>query len=418
MQQISSYKIGSAFLKGEIKAPISKSVLQRVIAATFLARGESRIFSYTLSDDVDVALNIIKNLGADLSISKSEIIVKGGNWNLSHELNVGEAGLSTRMFTPIAALSGREIKFVGEGSILKRPMDFMVKPLAQFGVELQTNNSFLPFTINGKLHGAEAFIDGSKSSQLLTGLLMALPLAEQNSLLHVQDLKSIPYIELTLDIMKQFGVYLEHDDFKVFRIKGNQHYNAIDFTPEGDWSGAAFWFVAAAINGDIQISGLKSDSKQADIQILNALSLANVNFTYKDGQYQINKSAIKAFEFDATHCPDLFPPLVVLAAYAEGKSRILGVERLFQKESNRALALQTEFQKQGIRIEIVGNEMIIQGGRPNGGQVFSSYNDHRMAMAGAILAQDAKKPIEINNVNCVSKSYPKFYDDLFRLTSF
>lgn len=408
----SEYKTISGFLQGSVAAPASKSVLQRAVAAAFLAGGKSTLDGYTHSNDVDVAIQIIRSLGADVTMSNQQLSITRSAFGRSNKIYTGESGLSTRLFTPLAALTGNEIHFSGSGSILKRSMQFMVEALAQFGVEMHTNNGFMPYTIKGKLRAAKAYIDGSQSSQLISGLLMALPLLNDDSFIEVNNLASKPYIDLTLQVMNEFGVKAENLNYQSFFIPGNQHYDSANFWVEGDWSGAAFWFVAAAISGDILISGLDNNSMQADKRILEALDLASVGYALQNKDFIVRQAEIKPFVFDATHCPDLFPPLAVLAAYANGKSSIKGVSRLFGKESNRALAIANEFLKQGIKVHIDGDEMIIWGGKVSGGQNFDAHNDHRMAMAGAILALKAENPITVVGADAVAKSYPDFFNHL------
>jgi len=411
MQKI-EYKAFPGFLHGNVVAPASKSVLQRALAAAFLAGDNSIIDGYTPSNDVDAAIEIIRSLGADVVINQQQLSISSGRQLQASNIHTGESGLSTRLFTPLAALSGNQIQFSGSGSILKRSMHFMVDAMAQFGVEMTTNNGFMPYTIAGKLQAGKALIDGSQSSQLISGLLMALPLLKESSLIEVSNLASKPYIDLTLQVMKEFGVYAENQNYTSFFIQGNQSYKSRNFWAEGDWSGAAFWFVAAAVSGDIRISGLNFNSMQADKRILEALELAGVDYFTQNNDFLVKQSFVRPFVFDATHCPDLFPPLAVLAAYAQGKSTLKGVTRLFEKESNRALAIENEFLKQGVRVRIEDDEMHIWGGKVIGGQLFDAHNDHRMAMAGALLALKAEQPIVVVGADAVAKSYPDFFSHL------
>jgi 3-phosphoshikimate 1-carboxyvinyltransferase len=243
---------------------------------------------------------------------------------------------------------------------------------------------------------------------------MALPVTEKDSIIIVNNLKSKPYIDMTLQVLKSFGINILKTGYSRFEIPGNQKYKAGKFEVEGDWSGGAFLLVAGAINGDIRIEGLRADSLQSDKAILNVLDSAGVRTTILENSITVRKSPLKAFFFDATESPDLFPPLVTLAAFCRGKSTIKGVSRLIHKESNRAEALITEFGRIGIRIETSDDNMIVSGGSVKGGEV-SSHGDHRIAMAAAVAALGSSGKILIKNSGCVAKSWPLFFEQLRRL---
>lgn len=303
---------------------------------------------------------------------------------------------------------------VGANSLKKRPMFMIEEALNQLGVKCISSNGFLPLTIQGPIVGGHCEIDGSVSSQLLTGLLMALPLASKDSEIKVKNLKSKPYIDMTIQILKSFGITVKNEDYSFFRIPGNQKYIPHNYIVEGDWSGGAFLLVAGAISGKLCITGLNRDSKQSDMSIINALENAGAKMTISENQIEISKSELKAFEFDATESPDLFPPLVALASYCEGVSIIKGVSRLIYKESDRAKVLKEEFGKLKINIEINDDIMFVTGGRPQAARV-ESHDDHRIAMAVAISSLGAKGRVYIRDSQCVAKSYPGFFNDLRNL---
>lgn len=401
----------SAFT-GSIKAPPSKSYLQRAIAIAAMANHAVEIDGYAPSKDVDAAIAIAQNLGAEVEIHHQKIIVKG-NFNAAKisVIHCGEAGLSARMFAPIAALKEEKINIMGEGSLLKRPMHMVIDALLQLGKSVNSNNGFLPLEISGKLIPQSIHIDASESSQLLTGLLIALPFANGNSEIKVTPLNSIPYIQMTLDILQQFGINIQHTNFQHFFIEGNQTVKASSYSTEGDWSGAAFHLVAAAIAGKATIKGLHKNSAQADKAILQVLEQVGASIHWQnENSLEIQKNKLQAFEFDATHCPDLFPPLAALAANCNGLSKIKGVKRLLHKESNRALSIQSELQKLGLKVTLQADEMWIYGGNVSGGKIHS-HNDHRIAMMGAVLALNANAPVEIEEAEAIQKSYPAFFDD-------
>ena len=398
-------------LKGTVKAPSSKSMTQRAIAAALLADGQSTIHNPSYCDDSLAAMSIAVGLGARIEPHSDKMIVDGTGNLRESKLNCGESGLAIRMFSPIAALFPEQIILTGANSLRKRPMKMIEEALNQMGVSCTSSGGFLPLTIKGPIKGGRCEIDGSVSSQLLTGLLMALPLAQEDSEIKVNDLKSKPYIEMTIQILKSFGVTIHNEDFSLFRIPGNQKYIPYDYTVEGDWSGGAFLLVAGAINGELTITGLQKASRQSDMTILDALRDAGAKMKISDDSVWISHSPLKAFSFDATHSPDLFPPLTVLAAYCDGVSTIKGVTRLIHKESNRAEALRLEFGKLKIMIDIDGDIMSITGGKPEGAKV-ESHDDHRITMAMAVAALKASGRVYIRDSQCVGKSYPGFFDDL------
>ena len=292
-------------------------------------------------------------------------------------------------------------------------MGVIEKALGEAGAKCNTAGGLLPVKIKGPLQGGTIQLDGSISSQFLSGLLFALPLAQNHSRIEVKNLKSKPYIDMTLEVLKKFGINIENKNYEVFDIPGNQCYKATQIEIEGDWSNAAFFFTGAAIRGDLQISRLKPDSLQGDKKVLEAISACGANLKYKDGIYSIQSpNTLASFDFDATDTPDLFPPLSVLAAYCHGISRIKGVHRLLYKESNRTEAIIKELTQMGINVYTEDDDnLCIQGGKPKGG-AFHSHNDHRMAMAGAVTALAAQNPVTITSAQAVGKSFPTFFESL------
>jgi len=402
-------------LKGIIQAPASKSSMQRACAAALLSKGTSTIYNSGHSNDDKAALDIIQKLGAKVEVEGSELKVESSGVNpIANEINCDESGLSIRMFTPIVALSDKEITINGSGSLESRPMDFFDDILPLLGVKIKSNDGKLPLIVQGPLVPANIEVDGSLSSQFLTGLLMAYSAAGAKEVsIKVKDLKSKPYIDLTLDVMKQFGMNVpENKNYKefVFHNESTQD-SPRQYTVEGDWSGGAFLLVAGTIAGSITIRGLDLSSTQADRKIMDALMNANAAIAMEAKGIQAHPGGLRGFEFDATDCPDLFPPLVALASYCEGETKIQGVRRLKHKESNRAVTLQDEFDLMGVRIVIEDDTMIIHGGIVKGADVHS-HHDHRIAMACAVAALGANSETIIEEAYAVKKSYPDFYNDL------
>ena len=406
-------------LKGIIQAPASKSSMQRACAAALLSKGTSVIHNPGHSNDDKAAMDIIQKLGGVIEVNSEELRVQSQGINpTASEINCGESGLSIRMFTPIVALSDKEITINGSGSLTTRPMDFFDEILPQLGVKIKSNDGKLPMVIQGPLVPANIEVDGSLSSQFLTGLLMAYSAAGAKDVsIKVNDLKSKPYIDLTLDVMKKFGMNVpENKNYKEFIFHdGSTHASPLtahEYRVEGDWSGGAFLLVAGTIAGSITVRGLDLSSTQADRAIMDAMMSANAAIAMEAKGIQAHPGGLRGFEFDATDCPDLFPPLVVLAAYCDGKTTIKGVKRLKHKESNRAVALQDEFDKMGIWIDVEDDIMIIHGGGTVKGADIHSHHDHRIAMACAVAALGANSETVIEEAMAVKKSYPDFYNDL------
>lgn len=418
-------------LRGEQVAPASKSSMQRACAAALLHRGTTRILNPGHSNDDLAAIDVIQKLGAivkteDASkekINSTSIIVhSNGVQPIGDTMNCGESGLGIRMFTPIAALSDQSITVEGIGSLLKRPMHFFDTIFPKLGIEIQSQAGYLPIQIKGPLKPANIEVDGSLSSQFLTGLLMAFAATENtNAVIEVQGLKSKPYIDLTLSVLNTFGWKVQHQDYKRFEFLAHPPLaDHIDYTVEGDWSGAAFLLVAGAIAGPIVVKGVQLNSTQADKAVIQALKDAGASIDINENAIQIGPAkdkagvvgSLKAFEFDATHCPDLFPPLVALAAVCNGVTILHGVSRLAHKESDRGLTLQKEFAKLGIRIELNEDRMMVYGGTGiKGAEVFSQH-DHRIAMACGVAALCADGPITITDAEAVNKSYTDFFKHL------
>jgi 3-phosphoshikimate 1-carboxyvinyltransferase len=412
-------------VNGILQAPASKSSMQRACAAALLHNGQTIITNAGKSNDDLAALDIIQKLGATVQINNEELIINNfpNVTELPSVINCGESGLSIRMFTPIAALQSNEITINGKGSLLTRPMNFFDEILPQLNVAVQSTNGKLPIKIKGPLKPKEITIDGSLSSQFLTGLLFAYGKAvTQPTTITVTNLKSKPYIDLTLSVMDKFGYSIQNNNYENFIIKPTHHLpteqagklTTCHYTVEGDWSGAAFLLVAGAIAGNVVVTGLDVFSTQADKAILNALRDCGCRLSVEENKIECSSPplGVRGFHFNATDCPDLFPPLVALAVYCNGTSVIEGVSRLAHKESNRGLTLQTEFAKMGVEIKLQDDLMIIYGGNEIKGTTVHSNHDHRIAMACAIAALGATGNTIIEEAEAINKSYPNFYEQL------
>lgn len=407
--------VSAGSIRGTIAPPSSKSYAQRAIALALLAEGRSILRNIEFCKDTRSALKCIEALGAKVEyIDDSTIAIEGGLKPQSSTLNVGESGLATRLFTPIASLNPTPITIEGEGTLLYRPMTMMIEPLRQLGVQVRDGGGFLPIEVQGPMHGGDITVDGSVSSQFITGLLLALPLAQEDTTLHVTSPVSIPYIDMTIETARLFGVEIMHNegDYTQFFIEGKQQYTPADISIEGDWSGAATLLVAGAIAGEVTVKNISTLSKQADTAICHALERAGAGLIIEQDSITVSKRKLRGFEFDATNAPDLFPALAALAAAAEGESVIIGTDRLRHKESDRAETICHEYEKLGIEVDISEkNIMRIRGGEILPATTFS-HNDHRIAMSIAISALRCQGEVVIENAECVEKSYPTFFEDL------
>ncbi|MBR2127626.1 MAG: 3-phosphoshikimate 1-carboxyvinyltransferase [Bacteroidales bacterium] len=434
-----------------LEMPSSKSFAQRAIIAAALAEGTSHLKGYTSCGDNESALQVARNLGAEVIQEGNILTVKGigaQSGSLDHEtLNVGESGLLTRMMIPLMAQIGsKPVTFTGEKTLLGRPLTGAREIMEAFDAQVRSEGEEtedapvrVPLTVHGPLKAGRAEISGKHGSQLISGLLMALPFADRNSSLVVHEPKSIPYIFITLEVLKKFGVRIGNDmlggrDFlesdgdwslcteMVFKVKGGQKYKAADIDLEGDWSAAANFLVAGALFGRAELRGLDTTSLQADLSIMDILMDAGASLSQVDGDkgdIMVQRAPLKAFNVDASNCPDLFPIVSVLAAFCQGTSRLAGVGRLANKESDRAKAIQEMLVQMGVEVRIEGDEMVIEGhslaqrlltGRLLHGGSYTSHHDHRMVMALKVAALGADGPIEIDDEACVSKSFPQFHD--------
>ncbi len=429
--------------------PSSKSFAQRAIIAAALAEGTSRLSGYSPCGDNESALAVARALGADVKVEGPVLCIRGIGAKAGclpiKEIHTGESGFLTRLMIPIlSVLSGEPVRVSGEKTLLNRPLTDAHDIMAAYGVRLypeeqtgpRKNDCYLPLKVAGPLIPGRADVSGKGGSQLLSGLLSALPMAGDKSVLYVHEPRSIPYLFITVDVLKKFGIrmgsemeggddFLETQDWSLctgvnFRIKGSQRYQAADFAIEADWSGAAPFLVAGAIFGDVEVTGLDTRSLQADISVMDILMEAGASMSQldgPDGPIHVKRAPLSPFHTDLNNCPDLFPMVAVLAAFCPGESHILGVERLRHKETDRAAAIEAMLSKMGVPVTIEEDEMTITGmgltrrlatGRLLRGGEYPSYGDHRMVMALKVASLGADSPVVIDDTACVSKSFPAF----------
>ena len=425
--------------------PASKSFAQRAILAAALAEGTSHLDGYSPCGDSEAALRVAEALGATVRKDGALLTITGtgarpGSLDLER-LDVGESGLLTRLSIPVLAAVGSG-RFVvdGHGTLPGRPLAGAADIMASFGVLLSNASDregrdvYVPASVKGHLIPGMADVPGQGGSQLISGLLMALPLCDKDSVLHVSDPKSIPYMYITLDVLRHFGIQtrsemegdaelLEADDWSAcsgitFRVRGRQHYRAADFAIEGDWSAAANLLVAGAVFGSAELRGMDTKSLQADLTIIDILVEAGAVLSQlEEGTVCVRKAPLEAFRQDLNHAPDLFPIVSVLAAFCAGESRLGGVGRLAGKESNRAEAILQMLTQMGVEARIEGDDLVIfgeslsarlLGGRLLKGGAYTSRHDHRMVMALKVASLGTESPIVIDDEACVGKSFPEF----------
>lgn len=475
-----------------LNMPASKSFAQRAIIAAALADGESRLEGYSPCGDNEAAIEVAKALGAevrveaagvrsDLSDSSTDtatgttLTIKGAgsSVNMPDKLNVGESGLLTRLMIPIVAAlgKGQPIEIDGIGTLPARPLKGASEIMAGFGTVLRPLNPapevHVPLTVQGPLLSGKTSVSGKGGSQLISGLLMALPLLPGDSTLHIHDPKSIPYMFITADVLRRFGIrigsemeggedFMETQDWSLctgitFKIKGGQKYSPAAFDIEGDWSAAANFLVAGALFGDVRLTGLDTTSLQADISIMDILMEAGASLSQIEDEPQDEESAnvkdsndneaadaqeanapqghrglitaqkapLRAFDTDLNNCPDLFPIVAILAAFCHGRSNIQGFKRLASKESDRGAAILNMLTQMGVEASAAGDTLSITGesvesrllnGHLLKGGEYTSSHDHRMAMALTVASWCADSPIQIDDTTCIAKSFPAFLD--------
>lgn len=475
-----------------LNMPASKSFAQRAIIAAALADGESRLEGYSPCGDNEAAIEVAKALGAevrvetagvrsDLSDSSTDtatgttLTIKGAgsSVNMPDKLNVGESGLLTRLMIPIVAAlgKGQPIEIDGIGTLPARPLKGASEIMAGFGTVLRPLNPapevHVPLTVQGPLLSGKTSVSGKGGSQLISGLLMALPLLPGDSTLHIHDPKSIPYMFITADVLRRFGIrigsemeggedFMETQDWSLctgitFKIKGGQKYSPAAFDIEGDWSAAANFLVAGALFGDVRLTGLDTTSLQADISIMDILMEAGASLSQIEDEPQDEESAnvkdsndneaadaqeanapqghrglitaqkapLRAFDTDLNNCPDLFPIVAILAAFCHGRSNIQGFKRLASKESDRGAAILNMLTQMGVEASAAGDILSITGesvesrllnGHLLKGGEYTSSHDHRMAMALTVASWCADSPIQIDDTSCIAKSFPAFLD--------
>jgi 3-phosphoshikimate 1-carboxyvinyltransferase len=407
-------------VQGVLRVPPSKSYTQRALVAAMLHEGITEIHYPGNSEDECAVAAIVRQQTNFSSLEHGWRIESNGAQQFKGEFNCGESGLAARLLTPVAALSSEEVLLTGSGSLLQRPMDLFEGVLPALGVHLQYSSpeKRLPLHIRGPLQPRDILVDGGLSSQFISGLLFAFAYsATQSATIQVNNPVSIPYLDMTCSVLEKFGKTIGRAENHVFIVDplSKAAEKSIFIEIESDWSSAAFWICAAAINGKMLLQGLSTHSLQADRHILHVLTQCGAHWHFSEKGLELESKERLAFEIDLTHCPDLFPVLAIFAAACKGTSRLTGVHRLKHKESDRAEAILSLLQQISIEANVVENTLIIEGGMPDIPAKLAVPADHRMVMAAALSSMFASQPVQISNAEAVSKSYPDFFTDLRQL---
>lgn len=405
-------RIEPSVLHGSVSVPASKSITHRALICAALSGQNCRVSNALISDDTLATAAALKVLGTRF---EGEMVDGRSLFKTGGTLFCGESGSTLRFLLPLACLGQTQNVLTGTGRLLQRPIQPLADALNQLGGHVTTSNGLAPVTTLPGLTGGECTLPGDVSSQFVSGLLMALPRAEKVSRIALSGpLESEPYVELTLDAMKQFGVSVQKEKdaqghTMAYTVQP-QAYQARDVAVPSDWSSAAFWLAAGCIGTrPIRVESIAPD-KQADSAIVLILQEMGGKLTITTDAVQSEPSPLVGKDIDASQCPDLVPVLAVLGCFASGRMRIYNAARLRLKESDRLAAMASELKKMGGRIEEKPDELIIHQSALQGAAL-DSHNDHRIAMAISIAAANAQGPSVIDGADCVAKSYPAFFHD-------
>ena len=406
-------KVINRFPRGIVTPPPSKSLGHRALicaALASLAGGKSRIFGLGQSEDISATLDGIRALGAEAEPDGEALLVRPGHGVRERRIDCGESGSTLRFLIPIAALDGGQTVFTGHGRLLERPMNDYAGLFSAAGIEFSHDENEV--RVRGRLRGGDYALAGNVSSQFVSGMLMALPLAEGDSRLSLTTaLESSAYVDMTLDVMKSFGIQVERPDGAAFIIRGGQRYAAADYTVEGDYSQAAFFLAAAALGRDVRCAGLNPLSRQGDRAMLDVLRSMGAEVEWQGDTVAACAGKLHAVTVDAAEIPDLVPVISALCCFCEGTSRIINAGRLRFKESDRLSAMAAELRALGADIIEGEDSLTINGAARLAGGRADAHGDHRVAMALAVAAIGCESPVILSGGQSVKKSYPGFWED-------
>lgn len=388
-------------LHGTVSAPPSKSYTHRAILLASLAKGRSIIVNPLFSDDTIRTIKACQQLGVDIKRRGDILFIDGVNGEFPHKkspihIDCGESGTTMRFITAVAGISPNNIYIQGAKKLRERPMEELTAALKSLGVTIASNSHL---TINGgKIRGGRLTVSGEKSSQFISALLLIAPYAENDFEVKVTHLSSSPYVDITIDVMRVFGVQVEKG-MNTYVIKSTQQYTAQKYTVEGDYSSAAYFLTLKALmKSDIAVTNLNTDSVQGDKRFIEILK-------------QMDENKLHGMHIDLGNNPDLVPIVSILAAYAHGETVIHNIAHLKYKESDRLASVRENLTRMGIQVLQTPDSLTIHGGTPKG-SIIDTQNDHRIAMSFAVAGIRACGETVIKNAEVVKKSYPNFWDDL------
>ncbi len=404
-------------IEGSVEAPVSKSVLHRLIIAASLCKGETTfIRPYTMNDDIRATASVMAGAGASVEFEDNFIKVIGiENLQKGFVADCCESGSTLRFLLPLMAALGADSSFVGHGRLPERPLSPLIEEMEKHAVSFSSRQ--LPLTIKNELLCGKYTFPGNISSQYITGLLFALPLLNGSSkIVLTSPLESQGYVDLTLSVLRKFGIEICCENPMEFYIPGNQQYHSPgEIIAEGDWSNAAFWLVAGAIgNKTVTVTGIQRSSLQGDKAVYDILEEMGANISCDENSVTVSGGKLHGVTIDGSQIPDILPILSVAAACADGTTHIINAGRLRIKESDRLAAVAEILSSLGAKVIESNESLTIMGSKMKGGEV-ESYGDHRMAMSAAIASLCCENPVIINDPACVKKSYPLFYEEFYRL---
>ncbi len=401
-------------IQGVISAPPSKSHSQRLLLNSIITSSEIKIKNLSDCEDSIVLINALKQWGKFIEFNSGSAIISGEISKKESILQLGESGFCARVLPLVALCFEGKTVFSGAKSLFQRPLKDLTTIANKLNASIDIDYEKCIITAHGQAIGADISIDGSISSQYLSGILYLFSKLEIYKTIDVKTLKSKGYIDYTLDALQSMGISFENNDYSKFQLLNISPNHTNEFVVAGDWSAAAFLMVLGAIAGNIKITGLDFDSIQPDRAILDILQNISAKITLTKDSIFIEKSELIAFEYDSTDTPDLVPALIPLALSISGKSTIRRVERLKFKESDRLANLVNQFKHMGSDIKIIDGVIEINGGKFTGGNA-QTFNDHRLAMSFAVAGAISERGVMIDNEDCVSKSYPEFWNDMKKI---
>jgi 3-phosphoshikimate 1-carboxyvinyltransferase len=410
-------------ISATVDIPASKSYTNRALLIAALADGECRIENPLFSDDTHYMSEALIRFGIPVEREAGKAFVVSGTGGKvtapAEEVFVGNAGTTMRFLTTFSTLADGITWLNGDKRMQERPIGDLLDCLQQMQVRAESvrGNQCPPLSIHGgQVPGGEVRLAGNKSSQYLTSILLSAPYFSNDTTIHIQgDLTSKSYADITLDIMRAFGVRVENENYQRFRVSAGQHYKARDYKVEGDWSSASYFLAAAAVTGgEIALTGLNPESVQGDAQFLDVLGQMGCEIDKTQEKIRLKGNPMRGITINMNSMPDAVQTLAVTALFAEGETVITGIGNLRIKETDRIQALATELSRLGAEVDSGEDFLAIRPGKKLTGAEVETYDDHRMAMSFALAG--LKIPgVKIKNPKCVEKSFPDFFDRFGKL---